>query len=129
MQVEPGFAADFARDEAPRRREYRATLGPYADVPGASPRRACRAMRSGCATSPFSNTTWGNRIFPVYGPRDAVHPVGAAIGPGLPLGIGAAMAGQGGPQDGRDGRRWRLRAEPARTLDGGAGARGALSPW
>ena len=27
----------------------------------------------------LSHTTWGNRIFPVYGPRDSVYPVGAAI--------------------------------------------------
>jgi acetolactate synthase-1/2/3 large subunit len=43
----------------------------------------------------ISNSSWGNRVFPVYGPRDAVHPVSAAIGPGLPMGIGAAMAGGG----------------------------------
>src|SRR5262249_44706344 len=43
----------------------------------------------------ISNSAWGNRVFPVYGPRDAVHPVSAAIGPGLPMGIGAAMAGKG----------------------------------
>ena len=41
----------------------------------------------------MSNTTWGNRLFPVYGPRDSIYPVGAAIGPSLSLGIGAAMSG------------------------------------
>ena len=44
----------------------------------------------------LSNSTWGNRIFPVYGPRDAIHPVSAAIGPGLPLAIGAALGANAG---------------------------------
>jgi len=39
-----------------------------------------------------SNTTWGNRIFPVYSPHQSVYPVGAGIGQGLQLGIGAAAA-------------------------------------
>ena len=29
-----------------------------------------------------SNTTWGNRIFPVYSPGQSVFPVGAGIGQG-----------------------------------------------
>ena len=39
-----------------------------------------------------SNTTWGNRIFPIYHPQQNVYPVGAGIGQGLQLGIGAAAA-------------------------------------
>jgi acetolactate synthase-1/2/3 large subunit len=74
--------------------EYCATLGPYQDFPAllrsALPREALWVR-----DITISNSSWGNRIFPVYGPRDAVHPVSAAIGPGLPLGIGAAMAGGG----------------------------------
>ena len=42
-----------------------------------------------------SNTTWGNRIFPVYSPHQSVFPVGAGIGQGLQLGIGAAAAADG----------------------------------
>ncbi|MBT3333070.1 MAG: hypothetical protein HN394_16315, partial [Rhodospirillaceae bacterium] len=44
----------------------------------------------------LNNSTWGNRIFPLYGPRDSVYPVGAAIGPGSALGIGAAIAASDG---------------------------------
>ena len=42
-----------------------------------------------------SNTTWGNRIFPVYSPHQSVFPVGAGIGQGLSLGLGAAAAANG----------------------------------
>ena len=94
IAVEPGFAADFAALKRQATVEYLATLGPYADFPrllrGALPRDALWVR-----DITISNSSWGNRIFPVYGPRDAVHPVSAAIGPGLPLGIGAAMAGGG----------------------------------
>ena len=43
----------------------------------------------------MNNTTWGNRWFPLNAPRDNIYPISAAIGPGLPLGIGAAL-GAGG---------------------------------
>lgn len=94
MQVDPGFAAEFQAMRRQAVAEYRATLGPYADFPvllrEALPRDALWVR-----DVTISNSSWGNRIFPVYGPRDAVHPVSAAIGPGLPLGIGAALAGGG----------------------------------
>ena len=32
-----------------------------------------------------NNTTWGNRVFPVYSPHQSVFPVGAGIGQGLSL--------------------------------------------
>ncbi len=94
MQVEAGFAAEFQAMKAKATAEYCDTLGPYADFPRlvreAMPRDALWVR-----DITISNSSWGNRVFPVYGPRDAVHPVSAAIGPGLPLGIGAAMAGRG----------------------------------
>lgn len=92
LRVDPGFADDFAAMKRRATAEYRATLGPYADVP-AMLREAMPRDALWVRDVTISNSSWGNRIFPVYGPRDAVHPVSAAIGPGLPLGIGAAMAG------------------------------------
>lgn len=94
MQVEPGFAADFAEMKRRATGEYLAQLGPYAEFPEML-RRALPRDALWVRDITISNSSWGNRIFPVYGPRDAVHPVSAAIGPGLPLGIGAAMAGKG----------------------------------
>ena len=43
----------------------------------------------------LANSTWGNRIFPIYDPTQNIYPVGAAIGPGMQLGIGAALGGGG----------------------------------
>jgi acetolactate synthase-1/2/3 large subunit len=40
----------------------------------------------------LSNGSWGNKVFPIYNPRDGMSPVGLGIGPGLPLGVGAAVA-------------------------------------
>lgn len=34
---------------------------------------------------------WGNRLMPILAPRTSNHPTSAAIGPGLPLAIGAAI--------------------------------------
>ncbi len=34
---------------------------------------------------------WGNRIMPILAPRTSLHPTSAAIGPALPLAIGAAI--------------------------------------
>lgn len=34
---------------------------------------------------------WGNRLLPIYEPRTSISPASAAIGPGLPLAIGAAL--------------------------------------
>ena len=94
LAVAPDFAAEFAETRRRALAEYLDTLGPYAGFPaalrGALPRDALWVR-----DITISNNSWGNRVFPVYGPRDAVHPVSAAIGPGLPLGIGAALAGGG----------------------------------
>jgi acetolactate synthase-1/2/3 large subunit len=35
--------------------------------------------------------TWGDRLLPVYQPRTSIWPTSGAIGPGLPLAIGAAV--------------------------------------
>jgi len=34
---------------------------------------------------------WGNRLIPILAPRTSLQPTSAAIGPGLPLAIGAAI--------------------------------------
>jgi len=36
--------------------------------------------------------SWGNQLFPIYSPRTTMSPACGAIGPGLPLAIGAATA-------------------------------------
>lgn len=94
MAVDAGFAGDFAEMRRRAVADFTEGLGPYADFPTAL-REALPRDALWVRDITISNSSWGNRIFPVYGPRDAVHPVSAAIGPGVPLGIGAAMAGKG----------------------------------
>jgi acetolactate synthase I/II/III large subunit len=95
LAVDAGFADDLAQARSEATAAYRNSLGPYADFPAmlraAMPRDAIWARDATVA-----GATWAHRLMPVYGPRDSIHPVGAAIGPGLPFGIGAALAA--GPQ-------------------------------
>lgn len=46
--------------------------------------------------STVPNYAWGNRLLPILRQRTSVRPAAVAIGPGLPLGIGAAL-GSGRP--------------------------------
>ena len=94
IAVAGDFAADFGETKRRANAAYRETLGPYADF--ADQMRAA-LPRDGVWVRDITinNSSWGNRIMPLYGPRDSVYPVGAAIGPGLPLGIGAALAAPG----------------------------------
>jgi len=93
-KVDPawGEAVGSARRQATA--GYLKFLGDYAPFPGdlraAMPRDALFVR-----DVTLNNSTWGNRIFPLYGPRDNVYPIGAAIGPGMQLGIGAALAAEG----------------------------------
>lgn len=91
MQIDPGFASDIATTRSKAAENYRSKLGPYAGFPAqlrdAMPRDAIWVRDATVAAS-----TWGHRLMPLYGPNDSVHPVGSAIGPGLPFGIGAALA-------------------------------------
>ena len=80
--------------KARAREEYLATLGPYAGFPDAI-RAALPRDGVWVRDVTIANSTWGNRVFPIYDPQTAVHPVGAAIGPGLALGIGASIAAEG----------------------------------
>ncbi|WP_429949529.1 thiamine pyrophosphate-binding protein [Comamonas sediminis] len=93
-QAEPGYREQFANMKQRARQAFAGTLGPYAgfaeQLRSQLPRNAVWARDITVA-----NSTWGNRLFEVYGPRDAMHPVGAGIGQGLPLGIGAAFAARG----------------------------------
>ncbi|MCB9868184.1 MAG: thiamine pyrophosphate-binding protein [Phycisphaerales bacterium] len=90
----PDYADEISRLKTEATDAYRATLGDYAPLPSilrdAMPRDAVWVRDIS-----FHHTTWANRIFPVYGPRDSIYSVGAAIGTGMPLAIGAALAARG----------------------------------
>lgn len=91
LEVESGWRDEVAKLKADVTEAYRETLGPYRSFPE-QVRAALPKDGLWVRDVTLSNTTWGNRLFPLYDPRDSVYPVGAAIGPGMQLGIGAAIA-------------------------------------
>ncbi len=92
--ADPGYIEEIGRLKHSATESYRSTLGLYAPLPRivreALPRDALWVRDIS-----FHQTTWANRIFPIYGPRDSIYSVGAAIGTGMPLAIGAAIAAKG----------------------------------
>jgi acetolactate synthase-1/2/3 large subunit len=77
-------ARDACRDA------LKSTLGPYEHI--------CDDLRASLkrdamlvADVTISSTTWGSRLFPVYGPRQYIHAAGGGIGQGLQMGLGAKM--------------------------------------
>jgi len=91
LKVDPAYLSDFAAMKQTVRSDFLATLGVYStfadQLRKVMPRDAIWVR-----DVTQSNTTWGNRVFPVYAPQQSVFPVGAGIGQGLQLGIGAAAA-------------------------------------
>ncbi len=82
------------------RRDVRATqregLGDHAVLADAL--RAALPRRSVLARDvTIASSSWGNRLFEVYDPRDNVFPRGGGIGQGLGMGLGAAMGGRDEP--------------------------------
>ena len=94
MQVALGYAEQFHAMKATALAAFKDTLGPYAtfseQLRAAMPRDAIWVR-----DITLNNSTWGNRMFPLFDPRSNIYPVGAGIGVGLHLGIGAAMGANG----------------------------------
>src|SRR6185437_12181501 len=91
LHLDPGYQSEFHALKTAARSDFLATLGVYGTFPdqlrAVMPRDAIWVR-----DVTQSNTTWGNRLFPVYSAQQSVFPVGAGIGQGLQLGIGAAAA-------------------------------------
>ena len=94
MKLDPAYRDDFTSLKQTARSDFLATLGVYGTFPEQlRPVMPKDAIWVRDVTQ--SNTTWGNRIFPVYSPHQSVFPVGAGIGQGLSLSLGAAAAANG----------------------------------
>ncbi|WPZ33519.1 thiamine pyrophosphate-binding protein [Thalassobaculum sp. OXR-137] len=94
LSIDPSLAGDVAAARKAAKTAYSTFLDGYAAMPEIV-RRALPRDGVFVRDVTLSHTTWGHRAFEVYGPRDTLYPVGAAIGPGLSMGIGAAL-GAGG---------------------------------
>jgi acetolactate synthase-1/2/3 large subunit len=91
MAIDPGYKAEFADLKRKVVADFLGTLGVYGGF--------SKQLRDVLPKDAIwvrdvtqNNTTWGDRIFPVYSPNQSVFPVGAGIGQGLSLALGAAAA-------------------------------------
>jgi acetolactate synthase-1/2/3 large subunit len=96
VSTDPGHAEKARSAAATARAEARAQLGAdHCQIMDAIRRHAPReSVIVRDATVPAY--LWGDRLLPILKPRTSVRPASAAIGPGLPLALGAA-AGSGRP--------------------------------
>ncbi len=94
LALAPGYHDDLLAAKTAAMENYLDRLGPYRDFPA-----TLRAVMPRDAVFvrdvTISNSTWGHRLVALNGPRDSVYPVSAAIGPGLSLGVGAAIGAKG----------------------------------
>jgi acetolactate synthase-1/2/3 large subunit len=94
LAVETSYRDEFARLKARARAAFKASLGPYGNF--AEQLRAAMPPDAIWARDiTISNSTWGNRLLPLHDPTTNIYPIGAGIGQGMCLGIGAAL-GSGG---------------------------------
>jgi len=93
-QVEAGYGNEIAELKALTTENYRKAQAPY-DTFAADLRAVMPDDAIWVRDITLSNSTWGNRIFPLNDPTQNIYPIGAAIGPGMQLGIGAAIGGGG----------------------------------
>ena len=94
LSLESGYSDAAKAAKTAAQDGFTEFLGDYGAMP-AVVRAAMPADAVWVRDVTLNNTTWGNRMFPLNAPRDNVYPISAAIGPGLPLGIGAALGAKG----------------------------------
>ncbi|MDH3667826.1 MAG: thiamine pyrophosphate-binding protein [Paracoccaceae bacterium] len=91
IRIEDAFPEEVARLKSEARAAFRATLGPYGsfaeELRAAMPEDAIWAR-----DVTLNNSTWGHKLMPLHDHSTNIYPMGAGIGQGLCMGIGAAMA-------------------------------------
>ena len=91
---DPAFADDLRRVRDAAEAQLRAAIAPYdglVDALAAAMSRDALWVRD----ITVANSTWGNRLLKVHGPRASLLPAGGGIGQGLAMAIGAAVAATG----------------------------------
>ena len=74
--------------------EYKSTLGAYKNFPEIV-RKVLPKDGRWVRDVTISNSMWGNRLMLINSPEENIYPVGAAIGPGMALAIGASIGSEG----------------------------------
>ena len=89
----PAFASLVGEARGRARKALRDTLGPYAEMMDTL-RETLERDAVFVRDVTIANSTWGNRLFEIYGPLTSAHAVGGGIGQGLAMGVGAKIAAQ-----------------------------------
>jgi acetolactate synthase-1/2/3 large subunit len=91
MNIDPAFPDEFAHLKRTTREAFARSLGPYATF--AEQLRAVLPRDTIWSRDvTINNSTWGHKLFPIHNPNTNIYPIGAGIGQGMCLGIGAALA-------------------------------------
>ena len=86
-----GFRAATQEAADSARSEIRSRMGPDFEAIMDCIRESLPAGGNIVRDATISAYVWGNTLIPILEPRTSMHSTSAAIGPGLPLGLGAAM--------------------------------------
>ena len=95
LRIDPSFASDLATARQAAEEVLRANLGDAWSAVLDTVKAHFPVGASWVRDITLSNSIWGNRAVPLTGSRQGVHSLGGAIGQGLPMAIGAALAEPG----------------------------------
>ncbi len=94
LKVDALFASDAKAARAAAEKQLRDGLGPYGALVDAL-QKSIPSDFVWVRDVTVSNSTWGNRLLRIDGPRNGVHALGGGIGMGAAMGVGAALAARG----------------------------------
>ena len=95
LRIDRSFAGDLAAARQAAEEGLRANLGDAWSAVLDTVKAHFPAGAPWVRDITLSNSIWGNRAVPLTGSRQGVHSLGGAIGQGLPMAIGAALAEPG----------------------------------
>ena len=95
LEIDPAFPGDLAAAKQGARAGLQESLGPAYTAIADAVVDSFPDDAAWVRDITVSNSMWGNRYLPLQHPRQAAHSLGGAIGQGLAMSVGAALA-QGG---------------------------------
>ncbi len=93
-RADPQWHYDIAVARAQSEGALRQTLGPYQVIADTLLARVPAGRHPWVRDVTISNSTFGNRYVQIAAPHLGVHAAGGGIGQGMPMAIGAALAGE-----------------------------------